>query len=78
MTFHTINNSAFHLMLTASEKCPEVEIVYETCNEDVTVVGRLTLKAGEIIEEVDVEDGSKEEMLLGIQILGYTPDYIEI
>lgn len=78
LTFHTINNSAFHLMLTASEKHPEVEFVYETCNEDVTVVGRYTLKAGEIIEEVEVEDGSKEEKLLGIQILGYTPDYIEI
>ena len=52
--------------------------MYETCNEDVTVVGRLTLKAGEIIEEVDVEEGSKEEILLGIEILGYTPDYVEI
>lgn len=78
LTFHTINNSAFHLILTASEKHPEVEFVYETCNEDVTVVGRLTLKAGEIIEEVDVEEGSKEEILLGIEILGYTPDYVKI
>lgn len=78
LVFFTVNNCAFHLMLTASEKFPEVEFVYETCDEDLECVGRYVLKAGEIIEEFEQERHSEEEELLGIQILGYKPEFIEI
>ena len=75
--FDTVNTYVINLMLTVSEKFPEVEFLYETCDEERYFVGRYALKAGEIVSELEPEEGTEEEKEIYIKVWGHEPEFVE-
>ena len=75
--FDTVNTYVINLMLTVSEKFPDVEFLYETCDEERHFVGRYTLKAGEIISKLEPEEGTEAEKEIYIKVWGREPEFVE-
>ena len=75
LKFMTLNSCVIPLIWTTSEKFPEVDFVYEVCDQCLEKVARLIIRAGEIICEYIPDEGTEEQLRLATQILGYRPEF---
>lgn len=74
LKFTTYTSSIGNLMLATSAKFPDVNIVYEFCSQDLEGVGRLTIKEGKMVSVLFPNAGTKKQLDLATEILGYRPE----